>query len=83
MVCPNFSFSTPFIYGKSYPFGGVKFKTFSGFQPQSNFNTFKHNQEGNSSHFYEVTHFQVPRIPQFFCEETQQKGDVTYREWRF
>ncbi|XP_062602869.1 zinc finger CCHC domain-containing protein 18-like [Saccostrea cucullata] len=73
--------SVPADIGKGDPYGEVKFKSFSGLPPQSN--PFKLSQEGNTSHFYEVTHSQIPRIPQFSGDEPPQKGDVTYREWRY
>ena len=78
-----FQFPPPPFYGKGDQFGGTKFKTFSGFPPQSNVGSYKPNQESNTSHFYEVTHAQVPRIPQFSGDDPPQKGDVTYREWRY
>ena len=70
-----FQFPPPPFYGKGYQF--------SGFPPQSNVGSFRPNQESNTSHFYEVTHAQVPRIPQFSDDDPPPKGDVTYREWRY
>ena len=79
-ISDPFQFPPPF-YGKGEQFGGTKFKTFSGFPPQSYVGSYKPNQESNTIHFYEVTHAKVPRIPHFSGGDPPQKGDVIYMEW--
>lgn len=63
--------------------GGAKFKTFNDFPPQRDYSAYKASPEGNVTQYYEVTHAQIPRIPQFSGDEPPQKGDVTYREWKY
>lgn len=68
---------------KGESMGGAKFKTFNDFPPQRDYSAYKASPEGNVTQYYEVTHAQIPRIPQFSGDEPPQKGDVTYREWKY
>lgn len=39
--------------------------------------------EGSITHVYEVNQAQFLRIPQFSGDDPPQKGDVSYKEWRY
>lgn len=45
-------------------------------------NTF-HDQYGNSINQVYEQNNNIPRIPQFSGDDPPQKGDVSYKEWRF
>lgn len=81
----------PTFHGNPFPpppklsdIGGVRFKTSGGSTLYNDFNMGVYAKpEGNTTHVYEVSHLQIPRIPQFSGDDPPQKGDVTYREWKY
>ncbi|XP_052719113.1 uncharacterized protein LOC128190909 [Crassostrea angulata] len=54
-----------------------------GKDEKRDYSAYKASPEGNVTRYYEVTHAQIPIIPQFSGDEPPQKGDVTYKEWKY
>ena len=61
----------------------VMFKNFADFGETSKLHMSVNDPSGSkTTHAYEVTK-NVPRIPQFSEDDPPQKGDVSYKEWRY